>query len=300
LVAVVHGERGRNRHSASGNWASSPDGLSREWHGFDEWRWDCHEGQALPFGAPSYGAAHADARSPTGSVIEIIPQPQRPPRSRARVLVIGGDLLAETLTGALEQRGLAARHTTPADHDLDQALTWCPGLALLDVRSLGSEASRAIIARLRRAGAEVCVMIDRSDRHRCQEWLDAGAAELIGHQSPFDHVFRTVNRLLDRSVDAVGAGRTSSSPRPRLAPPAPPEIDRRPDLFAILTEREQHVLAELMDGHCAEEIANASCVSISTVRSQIKAILQKLGVNSQLAAVALARRLGWARDAAVH
>ena len=51
-----------------------------------------------------------------------------------------------------------------------------------------------------------------------------------------------------------------------------------------------------MEGHCAEEIAQAAFVSISTVRSQIKAILQKLGVSSQLAAVALARRADWSLD----
>ena len=64
-------------------------------------------------------------------------------------------------------------------------------------------------------------------------------------------------------------------------------------LFDFLTEREQVVLAELMEGHSAVEIANAAFVSISTVRSQIKAIRNKLGVNSQLAAVAMARRAGW-------
>ena len=53
------------------------------------------------------------------------------------------------------------------------------------------------------------------------------------------------------------------------------------------------MLVELLEGHCAEEIAEVSFVSISTIRSQIKSILQKLGVNSQLAAVALARRSGW-------
>jgi DNA-binding NarL/FixJ family response regulator len=63
--------------------------------------------------------------------------------------------------------------------------------------------------------------------------------------------------------------------------------------FAVLTEREQFVLAELIEGHCAEEIASDAVVSISTVRSHIKSILQKLGVSSQLAAVALARRAGW-------
>ena len=70
----------------------------------------------------------------------------------------------------------------------------------------------------------------------------------------------------------------------------------RTQLFDVLTDREQVVLAELMEGHCAEEIANAAFVSISTIRSQIKAILQKLGVNSQLAAVAMARRAGWSLD----
>jgi DNA-binding NarL/FixJ family response regulator len=67
----------------------------------------------------------------------------------------------------------------------------------------------------------------------------------------------------------------------------------RRERFAGLTERERFVLAELIEGHCAEEIANAGFVSISTVRSQIKSILQKLGVSSQLAAVALARRAEW-------
>ena len=67
----------------------------------------------------------------------------------------------------------------------------------------------------------------------------------------------------------------------------------RLELFDALTEREQVVLAELIEGHCAEDIAKAAFVSISTVRSQIKAILQKLGVSSQLAAVAMARRAGW-------
>ena len=79
--------------------------------------------------------------------------------------------------------------------------------------------------------------------------------------------------------------RESRARRAKLAP------------FDVLTEREKYVLSELMDGHCADEIARRASVSISTVRSQIKAILQKLGVNSQLAVAALARQAGWAYDA---
>jgi hypothetical protein len=51
-----------------------------------------------------------------------------------------------------------------------------------------------------------------------------------------------------------------------------------------------------MDGHAPEAIARRSSVSVLTVRSQIKAILQKLGVNSQLAAVSVAQRAGWTLD----
>ena len=52
-------------------------------------------------------------------------------------------------------------------------------------------------------------------------------------------------------------------------------------------------MAALMDGCSAEQIADESFVSIATVRSQIRSILEKLDVRSQLAAVALAHRAQW-------
>ena len=123
--------------------------------------------------------------------------------------------------------------------------------------------------------------------------MGAGSSALIDGSEPFDQLFRTINRILRISTQHQTATSPTSLALPRAADrPQHPRLQ----LFAILTEREQVVLAELMEGHCAEEIANAAFVSISTVRSQIKAILQKLGVNSQLAAVALARRAGWSLD----
>ena len=65
--------------------------------------------------------------------------------------------------------------------------------------------------------------------------------------------------------------------------------------FHQLSVRESEVLEELMAGKAAADIATESYVSIATIRSQIKAILRKLEVNSQLAAVALAYRSGWSR-----
>ena len=64
--------------------------------------------------------------------------------------------------------------------------------------------------------------------------------------------------------------------------------------FESLSRRENEVLRLLMEGHSVAKIAESSFVSVGTVRTQVKAILRKLGVNSQAAAVALAYRSGWA------
>ena len=48
------------------------------------------------------------------------------------------------------------------------------------------------------------------------------------------------------------------------------------------------MLVALTDGLTADEIAREHFVAVATVRSQIRAVLQKLGVRSQLAAVAIA------------
>lgn len=64
-------------------------------------------------------------------------------------------------------------------------------------------------------------------------------------------------------------------------------------VFKQLTRRERQVLLALMRGATAREISKEAYVSLTTVRSQIRSILGKLGVSSQLAAVVLAYRSGW-------
>jgi len=55
-----------------------------------------------------------------------------------------------------------------------------------------------------------------------------------------------------------------------------------------LTASERRVLFHLTEGRTAQEIADELVVSLTTVRSHIGSVLRKLGVNSQLAAVAIA------------
>ena len=61
----------------------------------------------------------------------------------------------------------------------------------------------------------------------------------------------------------------------------------------LLTSREGEVLAHLMNGERVREIARLSFVSEATVRTQVKSILAKLDVTSQLAAVGAAHKVGW-------
>jgi DNA-binding NarL/FixJ family response regulator len=59
-----------------------------------------------------------------------------------------------------------------------------------------------------------------------------------------------------------------------------------------LTTREREVLNLLVQGQPPKHIAQELDISVNTCRAHIRAILEKLGVHSQLAAVVKAARLG--------
>jgi DNA-binding NarL/FixJ family response regulator len=67
-----------------------------------------------------------------------------------------------------------------------------------------------------------------------------------------------------------------------------------------LTRSEASVLGELMAGLQVSDISRDRFVSESTVRTQVKSILAKLQVGSQLAAVGLAHRAGWRPPTGEH
>jgi DNA-binding NarL/FixJ family response regulator len=212
----------------------------------------------------------------------------------ARILVAGSDVLAGALASALETYGFATRHIAPREPEIARGIEWRPNLFIVDARGLDVVSGAALIGHMLQVGSQICVIDAADDGDRLDAWMKAGTSALHDDREPFDKLFRTINRLLRMSL----VPQTERGSKPSLALTAAAQRPHDPALwpFATLTEREQVVLAELMEGHCAEEIATAAFVSISTVRSQIKAIRNKLGVNSQLAAVALARRAGWSLD----
>lgn len=236
-------------------------------------------------------AAPGDARGPSRA------NGPPPRRDAARILVIDGNqLTAEAIVLALSHLKFAVRFVAPlVGHDVRDLASWGPHLALLDIDSVDNDTCIQAIAVLHEADVPVAVVGGGLDECLLGECVQAGARSVVDKSSSIDDLVHTVRRLLAREV-VLG-----EEDRRQLTEPCRREARaRRARLtpFDVLTHREKCVLAELMDGHGAEVIARRASVSVSTVRTQIKAILQKLGVNSQLAAAAMARRAGWSYDPA--
>jgi two-component system, NarL family, nitrate/nitrite response regulator NarL len=203
---------------------------------------------------------------------------------QGRVLVIANHLLtAQAVVMALTQRRYNARAIVPTPAvEVEDLGTWRPGLALLDIDTMDRRVVVACIRACAEAGIPIAIVTGDPDVLLGGAVLQAWAISVIDKTAPLAHLFAVVSGILAGDEVAVASARRREARRQSRSTP-----------FEILTHREKYVLSQLMDGHRAEAIARGSFVSISTVRSQIKAILQKLGVNSQLAAASLARQAGW-------
>ena len=99
------------------------------------------------------------------------------------------------------------------------------------------------------------------------------------------HIFRDVSRqrAMEQIFDQFAANLAELS--------AGNQLDTsRPDVGERLTRRERQVLALLAEGLPTRAMAERLRITWSTVRTHIQNILGKLGVQSRLQAVALARR----------
>jgi DNA-binding NarL/FixJ family response regulator len=134
-------------------------------------------------------------------------------------------------------------------------------------------------------GAQVVMLTAEMRRMVLAECIEAGAAGWIGKGAVLDEVDSIINLVLSGGTMIGRADRAALLDELRLARAS---MQRAQATFERLTHREALVLGALVDGLSAEEIAEAHFVALTTVRSQIRAVLQKLNVRSQLAAVAVA------------
>lgn len=220
-----------------------------------------------------------------------------PPRSRTRVLIVEDHaLFADSLDLALSMEGYDVKRVPIPDVGgspasiLSAVLRANPRIVLLDL-DLGRIGDGArLIGPIAKAGSNVVVVTASPDRARWGECLRYGARKVVSKSRPLNETLATVRRL-NQGLPVI-------------------DLDEREELLSLwhqqreqeqeararlnrLTRREAQVLGELLDGKTVREIARSSVVSEATVRTQVKSILAKLDVSSQLAAVGLAHQVGW-------
>jgi DNA-binding NarL/FixJ family response regulator len=212
----------------------------------------------------------------------------------ARCVVVDDHvLLAQSVCYALQARGFEAEQLplTSTEELVEQVRTIAPDVVLLDLQ-LGDPIGegQALVAPFTEAGARVLIVSGVTERPEIARAIEAGAVGHVSKSSPFDV-------LLDTAV-RVARGEQVMPSQARLAlldelrrHRAEQEAALAP--FARLSPRERQVLRALCDGRSVTHIADEWVVSVPTVRTQVRAIHLKLGVASQLEAVALATRTGW-------
>lgn len=217
---------------------------------------------------------------------------------RAALLVIDDHaVMGHALATALRLQGFLSARSVHVHEDVQDAAVVeevrAAGegvVVLLDLHLGDDRLSVPMIGPLRDLGARVLVLTAEREIQLLGACLEAGADGVFDKAQPFDQLVETlqdaVRGLTVMGVSAreellSGLRAARQSDARRLAP------------FEALTAREAEVLRRLLAGDSVEAIARTRVVALSTVRSHVKSVLRKLGVNSQLAAVALAREAGW-------
>jgi two-component system nitrate/nitrite response regulator NarL len=205
-------------------------------------------------------------------------------------------LVAESLQAALRGRGVDARVIAPSELATLSAdlLAASADLILLDLDLGGFGDSTAIIATLVQGGSKVLTVTGVVDRLRIAAALEAGALDYQPKSAGFD-------ALLDATCAALAAS-GPMHPQQRAQLLAELDVARKQravsqEVFLRLTARESDTLQALATGLSVRDIADEWVVSEATVRTHVRSVLNKLGTKSQLAAVAMAARHGWARNA---
>jgi DNA-binding NarL/FixJ family response regulator len=219
---------------------------------------------------------------------------ERPTEVRSPVVLVVDDhrLVGEGLRMTLLVNGFDAllAGCSSAAEILQEAQTVRPAVVLLDLQLAAAGHGTDLVGPLVELGAAVVILTGETDRVVLAECLDAGAVGVASKAESFDSVIEAVERATRgehvtpvsvRAQYAEELRQHRSDERQRKAP------------FEALSRREREVLLLMLDGVSATAMAETFYVSLPTVRTQIRSILQKLGVKSQLEATALARAHDW-------
>jgi two-component system nitrate/nitrite response regulator NarL len=200
------------------------------------------------------------------------------------VLCDNNRILCEALASMLQARGhpILAIATTASD-SIAAAIANRPDACLLALRfpdGSGLDVARAI----RRSVPETKLVVfsHMTDPAELSEAKEIGIAGFLRKdQEP---------ETITAALGVISAGRTAfgsaSSRQPsRRTMPSPTE-----EMLRKLTPRERQVLQRIVAGQSTGQMAREMNVAMSTLRSHIGSVLNKLGAHSQVQAAAIAIR----------
>lgn len=199
-------------------------------------------------------------------------------------------LLAQMLARELLEREFDARVIDVCADVVEQLRAIDADVALVDaVMGSNEDAGLDLIGPCIALGITVVMLTGVNDEVRHAQFIAAGAKTVVHKGCGCDGVSTALADVI-RGLDPLGANR-----RRELA-----ELLRVHELRSIeqmaplqsLTEREQVTLQGLVDGLTVDRIASDRTVAESTVRSQVRSILRKLGATSQVEAISIAGRSG--------
>ncbi|WP_241153849.1 helix-turn-helix transcriptional regulator [Nocardioides pantholopis] len=218
------------------------------------------------------------------------------PAGTKTVLIEDHTLFAESLEIAMTMEGYDVRRlpipeaAASAPALLATVARIRPRIVLLDL-DLGALGDGVpLINPLARMGANVVVVTASMDRARWGECVRYGARKAMSKTQPLNEILATVRRI-NRGLSVMDAAEREELLR--LWAEHRQELQEHRQRLDALTTREREVLGHLMAGRAVRDIARISVVSEATVRTQVKSILAKLEVSSQLAAVGMAFHAQW-------
>ncbi len=206
-----------------------------------------------------------------------------------RVLIVEDHaILTQSLSLGLRLEGMEPYVASRLDERsvLAEARRLRPHLVLLDLHLGGDGDALPMIGLLTAQGIRVLVLTGSTDEGLHGTALDAGAVSVLHKGESLDQLFQNIRDVVDGHIVMRPARRDELLQHARRRTAVAAKLHS-------LSPRETEVLGALIEGTSAETIAAEQYVSLATVRCHIRSILRKLGVKSQLAAVAAARRAGW-------
>jgi two-component system nitrate/nitrite response regulator NarL len=209
---------------------------------------------------------------------------------KVRVTVVDRhELYVRVLASSLERHGYRVRGVATTQLTSKAVVRLVartrPDVVLAAV-SLGGADGVDVLERLRRDGHRVVAIVDRPEPLPLGQALAAGSHGVVAKSSSLEVLLDVVGKMV-REEPVIEDARRAELIRTYDA-----VVGVHALRVARLTRQERELLAHMMEGHTVAEVARVRCVSEGTVRTQVKSVLAKLEVSSQLSAVAVGRGAG--------